>query len=113
MRRFDRRAFLKIGSIAPFGFLSWGDVLRAGSKKSDLSVIHLLLGGGLSHIDSFDPKPDSNPKFRSIFKAIPTNLDGLQVCEHLPLTARQADKYVVIRSMTHSRRGHGTHDVGP
>ena len=106
MTRFDRRAFLKIGSIAPFGFLSWGDVLRAASKKSDLSVIHLLLGGGLSHIDSFDPKPDCNPKFRSIFKAIPTNLDGLQVCEHLPLTARQADKYVVIRSMTHKVASH-------
>ncbi len=106
MHYFDRRAFLKIGSIAPFGFLSWGDVLRAQTKKKDISVIHLLLGGGLSHIDTFDLKPDCSPKFRGIFKSIPTNVDGLQICEHLPLTAKQADKYVVIRSMTHKIGSH-------
>lgn len=107
MVKFDRRAFIKIGSIAPFGLLSWGDVLRAqGKPKKELSIIHLLLGGGLSHIDTFDMKPDCNPKFRSIFKPIPTNVDGLQICEHLPLTAKQADKYTVIRSMTHKDGSH-------
>ena len=105
MSDFDRRSFLKIGSIAPFGWLSWGDILRAEPRK-DISIIHILLGGGLSHMDSFDPKPDCNPKFRSVFKAIPTKVDGLQVCEHLPLTAQQADKYVVIRSMTHKVGSH-------
>ncbi len=113
MRRFDRRSFIKIGSIAPFGLLSWGDVLRAqAAPKKDLSIIHLLLGGGMSHIDTFDMKPDLGAKYRSIFKPIPTNVAGLQVCEHLPLTAKQADKFTVIRSMTHKDGSHeGATDI--
>jgi hypothetical protein len=107
MVQFDRRAFLKIGSIAPFGSLSWGEALRERPKPNkELSIIHLLLAGGLSHIDTFDMKPGGNPKFRSPFKPIPTNVDGLEICEHLPLTAKQADKFTVIRSMTHKDPSH-------
>jgi hypothetical protein len=106
MVQLDRRAFLKIGSIAPFGSLPWGDALRRQSRPGkQLSVIHLLLTGGLSHIDTFDMKP-GNPKFRGVFKPIPSNVDGLEICEHLPRTAKQADKYTVIRSMTHSDYSH-------
>jgi len=47
MENFDRRGILKIGAILPWGFLSWGDVLRAEGKK-DISVIHLFLQGGLA-----------------------------------------------------------------
>lgn len=106
MENFDRRGILKIGAILPWGFLSWGDVLRAEGKK-DISVIHLYLQGGLSQIDSFDPKPDCDPRFRSPFKTIRTNIAELQVTEHLPLTAKQADKFVTIRSMTHKKSAHG------
>ncbi|MBM3788447.1 MAG: DUF1501 domain-containing protein [Acidobacteria bacterium] len=106
---FDRRSFLRMGSIAAFGSLSWSDVLRlrAASPAKDLSVIHLFLAGGLSHLDTFDMKPDTNPKYKGPFKAIPANLPGLQVCEHLPLTAKRADRYLVIRSMTHKQSAHG------
>jgi hypothetical protein len=108
MSQFDRRGFLKLGAILPWGYVSWGDVLRAQAKpKKDISVIHLFLQGGLSQMDSFDPKPDSDPKYRSPFKTIPTNVAGLRVTEHLPLSARQADKYTVIRSMTHKKSAHG------
>jgi len=108
MNHFDRRGFLKIGAIAPWCYLSWGDVLRAQAKpKKDLSVIHLFLQGGLSQMDSFDPKPESDPKYRSVFKTIPTKLPGIHFTEHLPLTAKQADKFVLIRSMTHKKSAHG------
>jgi hypothetical protein len=108
MSQFDRRGFLKLGAILPWGYVSWGDVLRAQAKpKKDISVIHLFLQGGLSQMDSFDPKPDSDPKYRSPFKTIPTNVAGLRVTEHLPLSAKQADKYTVIRSMTHKKSAHG------
>jgi hypothetical protein len=108
MTQFDRRGFLKLGAILPWGYLSWGDVLRAQAQpKKDISVIHLFLQGGLSQMDSFDPKPDCDPKFRSPFKTIPTNVAGLQVTEHLPLSAKQSDKYTVIRSMTHKKSAHG------
>lgn len=106
MENFDRRGFLKMGAILPWGCLSWGDVLRAQGRK-DISVIHLFLQGGLSQIDSFDPKPDCDPKFRSPFKTIGTRIPELQVTEHLPLTAKQADKFVTIRSMTHKKSAHG------
>lgn len=117
MKNLDRRALLRIGSIGAFGFLSFGDVLRMRAQSpaqptrrkvdpKDISIIHLNLHGGLSQIDSFDPKPDCDPKFRSVFKSIPTTVAGLQICEHLPRTAKIADKYVVIRSMTHKASAH-------
>jgi hypothetical protein len=110
MSGFDRRGFLKLGAILPWGYFSLGDLLRAqtpGPGKKELSVIHLFLQGGLSQMDSFDPKPSADSRYRSPFKSIPTNVPGLQVTEHLPLTARQADKYTVIRSMNHKKSAHG------
>ena len=113
MGHFDRRAFLKVGSLSLFGWMGYGDVVRlraqapaAKPPKRDLSVIHLWLTGGMSQLDTFDPKPGIDSTYRSLFKPIPTNVSGLQICEHLPLTALQADKYVVIRSMTHKQAAH-------
>jgi hypothetical protein len=118
MEKFDRRAFLRVGSIAAFGFLPYGEALRMRAQNpveprvknvapKDISVIHLLLGGGMSHLDTFDIKSDGDLKYRTIFKPIPTKVPGLQICEHLPLTAQQADKFLVIRSMTHKAAAHG------
>src|SRR5258708_29179114 len=117
MELFNRRAFLRAGSIGVFGFLPLGEALRMRAQSpakspgkvdpKDISVIHLVLHGGLSHMDTWDPKPNAQPKFRSIFKPIPTNVPGLEICEHLPRTAKLADKYVVIRSMTHKASAHG------
>jgi uncharacterized protein (DUF1501 family) len=110
---FDRRAFLRIGSIATFGSLTWGDVmrLRAASSaptKKDVSIIHLWLAGGLSHLDTFDMKPEADRKYRTPYKAIPSSIAGLSVCEHLPRTARLMNKVTLIRSMTHKQSAHGT-----
>jgi hypothetical protein len=109
---FDRRGFIRIGSIAAFGTLNWGDVLRLrasspGAGKTDLSVIHLWLAGGLSHLDTFDMKLEADRKYRSVFKAIPTSVDGLQISEHLPRTAKLMNKVTLIRSMTHKQSAHG------
>jgi hypothetical protein len=108
---FDRRAFLKVGSLSLFGFIGYGDVLRLRAQspapaKRDISVIHLLLSGGISQMDSWDPKPDADSKYRSQFKPIETNVSGIQISEHLPLTAKNADKFVIIRSMTHKLVSH-------
>jgi hypothetical protein len=108
---FDRRAFLKVGSLSLFGFIGYGDVLRLRAQapvpaKRDISIIHLLLSGGISQMDSWDPKPDADSKFRSQFKPIETNVSGIRVSEHLPLTAKNADKFVIIRSMTHKLVSH-------
>src|SRR5215510_7569950 len=100
MERFDRRSFLKVGSLNLFGYLSFGDALALmaqapaqNTPKRQVSVIHLWLSGGISQIDSFDPKPDADVKYRSQFKPVATNVDGIQICEHLPMLAKMADKY--------------------
>src|SRR5215472_6020724 len=111
MNHMDRRAFLKIGAVPLFGYLSLGDVLRLRAQsptpaKRDISIIHLWLTGGMSQLDTFDPKPDADSRYRSLFKPIATNVPGIQISEHLPLIARHADKFVIIRSMTHRQAAH-------
>ena len=113
MNDFDRRGFLRIGSIATFGSLDWGMVeqLRAQSARAagkDISIIHLWLAGGLSHLDTFDLKPESDRKYRTTFGAIPTSIPGLHISEHLPRTAKLMHKLTLIRSMTHKQSAHGT-----
>lgn len=73
------------------------------------SVIQIFLWGGMSHIDTWDPKPEAGRDYMGEFaKAIPTNVDGIQIGELFPLLAKQADKYCLIRSMTHGNNGHET-----
>lgn len=104
-----RRGFIRIGSIAAFGTLSWGDVLRlrAAAPAKDISIIHLWLAGGLSHLDTFDMRPQADRKYRSPFRQISTTVDGLQISEHLPRTAQRMNRVTLIRSMTHKQSAHG------
>jgi uncharacterized protein (DUF1501 family) len=111
MPHFDRRAFVKIGSLNVFGLFAWGDALRLRAQapaatRKEISVIHLWLTGGMSQLDTFDPKPDADSRYRGLFKPIETKVSGIRISEHLPLTARQADKFVIIRSMTHKQAAH-------
>ena len=81
----------------------------APAKVKAKSVIQIFLWGGMSHIDTWDPKPEAGRDYMGEFaKAIPTNVDGIQIGELFPLLARQADKYSLIRSMTHRNNGHET-----
>lgn len=78
-------------------------------KATAKSVIQIFLWGGMSHNDTWDPKPDSGYDYMGEFKtAIPTNVDGIQIGELFPSLAKQADKYSLIRSMTHRNNGHET-----
>jgi hypothetical protein len=95
---FNRRDFIRIGSLAPLG-ISLQGVLRAGSFRKDISVILIWQSGGCPHLDTFDMKPEAPSEVRGEFKPIPTNVAGMEVCELLPLTARQADKFTILRSM--------------
>jgi len=97
-----RRDFLKIGGLA-MGGLSLPNLLRAESQqglgKSHKAIIMVFLPGGPSHQDIFDMKMDAPSEIRGEFKPIPTNVTGLQICEHLPRLAKMMDKCTVIRSM--------------
>ena len=65
--------------------------------------------GGPAQQETFDPKPDAPEGARGEFKPIATNVPGIQICEHLPLLAKQAHRYAIIRSTWH---GSDTHGVG-
>ena len=73
------------------------------------SVIQIWMWGGPSHLDTFDPKPDAgNDYCGPMGQAIATNVDGIQINAALPQLAQQADKYAIIRSMTHGVNAHET-----
>lgn len=111
MENFDRRSFLRLGSLSLFGFWGYGDVLRLRAQspvaaKRDISIIHFWLTGGMSQLDTFDPKPDADTRYRSLFKPIETNVSGIRVSEHLPRTAKLANKFAIVRSLTHRQAAH-------
>jgi hypothetical protein len=70
------------------------------------SVVILFLSGGPSQLDMWDLKPDAPEEIRGIFRPIATNVPGVRICEHLPLMARLADKYTLVRSMSHEDTNH-------
>jgi uncharacterized protein (DUF1501 family) len=73
------------------------------------SMIQIWMWGGPSHLDTFDPKPEAGRDYCGpLDKPIPTNVDGIRICQLLPMLAQQADKYSIIRSMTHGINAHET-----
>ena len=109
----SRRDAMKYMLLGAAG-LALGDRFGACASPTELrtpakSVVQIWMWGGPSHLDTFDPKPDAGYDYCGPFdKAISTNVDGIQVSKQLPLLARQADKYSIIRSMTHGINAHET-----
>ncbi|MDA0586787.1 MAG: DUF1501 domain-containing protein [Planctomycetota bacterium] len=107
-----RRSFLEAGSLL-LGGLTLSDVLEsraqakaAGKVPSDTSVILIWLQGGPSHMETYDMKPDAPVEYRGELGAIPTAVPGMDVCELLPLHAKVADKFNIIRSISHGFANH-------
>lgn len=111
-RSLSRRRFLQTGSLLSFGF-GLSQVMRAASasdsavNRDDTAVILVWLTGGLSHIDTYDLKPEAPLEYRGEFAPIRTNVPGIDVGELLPRHAKIADKFSLIRSVSH---GYGDHD---
>ena len=118
---FSRRGFLAAGALGGIG-LSLPELLMrqamAEQKQYDFveakakSVIHVFLPGGLAQQESFDPKPYSPLEYRGEMRTIKTNT-GEVFGEAVPQLAKRADKFSVIRSMTHGEAAHerGTHNM--
>ena len=84
------------------------ETLPAHAAKAK-SVIQVFLWGGMSHNDTWDPKPDSGSEYMGeLAKTIPTNVDGIQLNGLFSELAKQADKFSLIRGMTHRNFGHET-----
>ena len=107
-----RREVLRVGGLA-LGGLTLADVFRSQAEatpndRRGKSVIMTWLRGGASHIDSFDMKPEAPAEIRGEFKPIRTNVPGIQVCEHLPLTAKMMDRLAIIRGIKSNNLGDHT-----
>lgn len=103
-----RRALLAAGGLALARHLSFC-AYAVPSVARAKSVIQIWLWGGPSHLDTFDPKPEAGNDYCGPLKQpLETNIPGIRICELLPLLAKQADKYSIIRSMTHGYNGHET-----
>jgi hypothetical protein len=105
-----RRRLLQVGGIGLLG-LGLPRLLsaRPSGRDAEKSCIFIVQYGGASHIDSLDLKPDAPEDVRGPYKPIATSVPGVRVCELLPRLARLADRYCIVRSMTH---GNGGHDGG-
>ena len=106
----SRRNFIRVGALAPLG-LSLPQLMaaHAGPRPARAkSVILIYLGGGLSHHDSFDMKPEAVEQIRGKYKSIATTVPGLNICELLPKTAQVMHKLTLVRSGTHENDHHET-----
>ncbi|OPZ22559.1 MAG: hypothetical protein BWZ10_00409 [candidate division BRC1 bacterium ADurb.BinA364] len=111
----SRREWLKCGALGAAG-LALGSHLdvRAAAPAAPpaakaRAVIQIWMWGGPAHTDTFDPKPEAGYNYCGpLDKPIPTNVDGIRIGQLLPLLAQQADKYSIIRSMTHGINAHET-----
>jgi hypothetical protein len=111
---YSRRDFLRVGTLAPLGLsiaglLGLERAIASSAKAARAkSVILVFLGGGISHHDSFDPKPEAVEEIRGKYKTIPSVVPGLHVTELLPNMAKVMDKVALVRSGTHENDHHET-----
>src|SRR5262245_33601970 len=94
----SRRDFLKVGALG-LGGLTLADLLRlrasakgAGGATKSTSVVWLWLGGGPTHVETFDPKMSAPAEYRSVVGAVKTNVPGIEIGGVFPKMARHADK---------------------
>jgi hypothetical protein len=108
-----RRDFLQIGSMSAEG-LTLPGLLRArahagiaDSPAKDTAVVWLWLGGGATHVETFDPKMQAPNEYRSTVGAVDTSLPGVQIGGLFPKIAAVADHMAFVRSFAHGNSGHG------
>lgn len=107
----QRRDFLKVGALTGLGltlpnFLKMSQAGMVNSNGKAKAAIFVNLGGGPTHMDTFDLKPDAPAEYRGEFNPIKTNVPGMEISEHLPKLAKCADKYVILRGVSHTLAAH-------
>src|SRR5579872_6412904 len=119
-RQFGRREFLQIAGLEAIAAgsarkpasaegptQSPGSTVSVGVRRAK-SVIVVFASGGQSQLDMWDPKPQAPREIRGDFSHISTSVPGTIVCEHLPRLAALADRYTLVRTMSHADHDHGS-----
>jgi hypothetical protein len=114
--RLTRREWLRVCGLVGLGALAQPG--RSSASPSPAlptprlgrarSVILVFTGGGVSQLDTFDPKPAAPREIRGEFSAISSAVPGTHLSEHLPNLARLANRYALVRSMSHDDVDHGS-----
>src|SRR5438046_9039583 len=106
----DRRDFLRVGGGLALASCLTPTFAPAMSPTRPLgrarACILVYLLGGPPHLDMWDLKPQAPAEIRGPFRPIATRLPGVQICEHLPRLAGLADRYALIRSVSHNNHNH-------
>jgi hypothetical protein len=107
-----RRDLLQAGSLALLAPAAGGAATAATAKNAPAKAVILIdLFGGPSHIDTFDPKPDTPAEIRGEFGSIATALPGVRVSDQVPLLAKRLDRTCLIRTLTHRYNSHNPYCV--
>lgn len=108
--RHSRRDFLQsatgLAGLTLPTFFNLQALGALANRRKASSCIVLYTWGGMSHLESFDPKPEGPSATRGEFGTIPTATPGLRFCEHLPLLAKHSEKLAIVRSVHHDQGGH-------
>jgi hypothetical protein len=108
----SRRDLLRVGGGGLFGVtlprLLWAEESSLARPAKARSCIFIVLSGGLSHIDTLDPKPDAPAEVRGPYRAVPTAAPGMWLTDALPKLADQARRFCLVRSMSHTEVPHVT-----
>ncbi len=109
----NRRDFLRVGAMTGVGlslsrYLSMASAGEVTGARGNAGIF-VRLAGGPSHLDTFDLKPDAPAEYRGEFNPIKTNVPGMEICEHMPKLAQVADKFAILRGVSHTL---GAHDLG-
>src|SRR5688500_16950148 len=96
-----RRHFLCVGGVAALG-LTLGDVLRAEAGERSASaraknVLLIYLGGGQTHHDTYDPKPDAPAEIRGKYATIPSKISGVRFSDQMPRMAQASNLFALVR----------------
>jgi hypothetical protein len=112
-----RREWLRLGGLAGVGLAAAASRARGAEKRQQgafpgfgraRSVVVIYANGGQSQLEMWDPKPDAPLEVRGEFSAIATSVPGTLLGEHLPLLARLANRYAIVRSVAHDDLDHGS-----
>ncbi len=112
----SRRSFIVASTVGmaglSFGRPSLGAAVTSQRRRPAKSTILFFLCGGASHIDMWDMKPEAPLEYRGEFRPIRTSAPEIQICEHLPLLAKQAHHFSLVHGVTDYGRATGDHHAG-
>ena len=106
-RRIALKSSVAVAGLSLPQMLQVQDEAKSASSYRPKACIVVYCWGGISHLESFDPKPDAPTEIRGEFHPIATKTPGIEVSEHVPMLAQQTDKLAIVRSISHTDSAHG------